>query len=438
MMSKRQSSRRSKDGVKKPRSGARGAVAGSAPASAKSSVGNGVSTVSIAPALREDAFKVPGQEEFFKRFHLSEAALTECELTWSVLAEIAKEYLATVDGRRHTGNYVAERLRALESVHSVSVRIKDPSHLMEKIVRKKRETPSREITLENYESEITDLIGIRALHLFKAEWQPVHQFIEQNWGFVEKPTANVREGDPRGLIEMFQNEGCEICEHPAGYRSVHYLIKSQPTKETVIVELQVRTIFEEGWSEIDHRVRYPYETDNTVLGELLEVFNRLAGSADEMGSFVQSLKETLARRDHDAVIVKANYEETVRTLKEQVAQLNIDARAKRELEKRVRELETRSTERAAGTIAISSGNDRAFSSISSLGLRSRADSEVTISRSLVSSPTVLNRDSVVVGLGAPKCVKCGAAIGGGLAFTYPYCSDCRPSTISGLFKSDGV
>ena len=52
----------------------------------------------------------------------------------------------------------------------------------------------------------------------------------------------------------------------------------------------MRTIFEEGWSEIDHQLRYPYDVDNVIISEYLAVFNRLAGNADEMGSFIKRLK----------------------------------------------------------------------------------------------------------------------------------------------------
>ena len=79
---------------------------------------------------------------------------------------------------------------------------------------------------------------------------------------------------------------CQIVRHPFGYRSVHYLLALKPSKNLMVAELQVRTIFEEAWSEIDHHIRYPYQADNPILGNYLEIFNRLAGSADEMGSFI--------------------------------------------------------------------------------------------------------------------------------------------------------
>ncbi len=57
----------------------------------------------------------------------------------------------------------------------------------------------------------------------------------------------------------------------------------------IFSEIQVRTIFEEGWSEIDHKVRYPNFMDNKLVSYFLTIFNRMSGSADEMGTFVNDL-----------------------------------------------------------------------------------------------------------------------------------------------------
>jgi putative GTP pyrophosphokinase len=117
------------------------------------------------------------------------------------------------------------------------------------------------------------------------------------WEVAEAPAANIRSGDSAELVRQFEDRGCVVRVHPAGYRSVHYLLKTQPTRVSHVVEVQVRTIFEEGWSEIDHQVRYPHSGGDAVLNQFVLIFNRLAGSADEMGSFIQFLKETLAERD---------------------------------------------------------------------------------------------------------------------------------------------
>jgi len=77
-------------------------------------------------------------------------------------------------------------------------------------------------------------------------------------GITEKPVANICEADPEEFITSFKQSGCMIHRHQFGYRSVHYAVIFSPSRiESTTVEIQVRTILEEVWSEIDHLIRYP-------------------------------------------------------------------------------------------------------------------------------------------------------------------------------------
>lgn len=109
------------------------------------------------------------------------------------------------------------------------------------------------------------------------------------WTPTEQVVAYYREGDEENILEAYRENNCETKKHPAGYRSIHYIISTQPTLRKIHSEIQVRTIFEEGWSEIDHKVRYPDFSDNELISYFLTIFNRMAGNADEMGSFVRNL-----------------------------------------------------------------------------------------------------------------------------------------------------
>jgi putative GTP pyrophosphokinase len=259
-------------------------------------------------------------------------------LSWADLEDIYMRHSGNIANLEPTANYIADRLRQLDEVHSLKIRIKHPEHLLEKIIRKKLSDESFEITPENYTERITDLIGLRVLHLFKEDWTYIHDFIVKTWELNEPPTANVRKGDPDELTNLFKDKGCEINEHKFGYRSVHYLVKSQPSRDLFIAELQVRTIFEEGWSEIDHRIRYPYNLDNVVLAQFLVIFNRLAGSADEMGSFIRFLKDQLETRDEEHKRALEKHKEIVTGLKEEIQKLEITRQQKEELEERLRSL----------------------------------------------------------------------------------------------------
>ena len=81
-------------------------------------------------------------------------------------------------------------------VHTVKSRIKEPDRLIEKIIRKTEDRRLKygddfQFTVDNYKNEINDLIGIRVIHIFKDQWQAIHEFIMKTWNVIEV-TANVR------------------------------------------------------------------------------------------------------------------------------------------------------------------------------------------------------------------------------------------------------
>lgn len=202
------------------------------------------------------------------------------------------------------GRSEAERIK----VHTISTRIKDPEHLLAKIVIRKRKNDKKYYRLDktNYEKFVTDLLGIRCLVIFKADWISFHEYImskfdndvkyyikdsiadfdpdESHWYFAEEPKAHIRNGDSRGIYEGVLSPDC-IMDGKI-YRAVHYIIKYKG----IYLEIQLRTLFEESWSEIDHAIAYPYYIDDAILCEYTELLNRLAGLADEMGGFFQRLK----------------------------------------------------------------------------------------------------------------------------------------------------
>src|SRR5438876_274426 len=167
----------------------------------------------------------------------------------------------------------------------------------------------------------------------------------ETWGrdfLHETPIAYIRKGDAGAVIDAQKAAGCRVEEHRWGYRSVHYLIRSRPAKVARITELQVRTLFEEGWSEIDHQVRYPRASDNPLLGELTVIFNRLAGFADEMGSFIKIMSVHLAEqsiRQREAEQQLALTQEKVNKL---IKQSKASAKEKEELEREVKKLREQS------------------------------------------------------------------------------------------------
>ncbi|MBD8804566.1 RelA/SpoT domain-containing protein [Pseudomonas syringae] len=232
-------------------------------------------------------------QDFLSRNRIDADTWEAADIEWSALVEIFDDHRRRVGQLEDAADFFVKRMQAFEGVHSVRWRVKDPDHLIEKIIRKRAENPKIErymtISAENYHAVVTDLIGVRALHLFKDDCIAIHDQVVEIWELHEPAVSYVREGDREDLsCELSAREiGPKV--HPAGYRSIHYVLKTKPGLREILVEVQVRTVFEEGWSEIDHKVRYPNFTSNPQIENVLKIFNRLAGSADEIGGFIKGL-----------------------------------------------------------------------------------------------------------------------------------------------------
>ena len=247
--------------------------------------------------------------EFLKRYNMTEADFQAAKISWREQKAIYQDYCKIEGKLREIGkDFVDEYLYDIEraGIHSYRYRIKEPGHLLEKIIRKRDEQEGKfaKIDRYNYYKYITDLIGIRVFFLYREDWIHFHSYIttvfENNpdlyikdriedfdedashYYIAERPKVYRRNGDSR----IYDDDLIEI-RSDGIYRSLHYIIKYKG----YYVEIQGRTLFEEGWSEIDHDIVYPYFKDDEMLNDFSTLLNRLSGMADEMSSYFRRMKE---------------------------------------------------------------------------------------------------------------------------------------------------
>ena len=264
------------------------------------------------------------REEFLKQYNMDEACFEKARIPWEELAAIYEDYLSIEEELRRIGKeFVNDYLYDIEKagIHSYRYRTKNPGHLLEKIIRKRNEHPERFAAIDrtNYYKYITDLIGIRVFFLYREDWIHFHRYIttvfENNphcyvenriadfdenpdhFYIAERPKVYRRNGDTRiyddSLIDI-KSDGI--------YRSLHYIIKYRG----YYVEIQGRTLFEEGWSEIDHDIVYPYYKDDVMLTDFSTLLNRLSGMADEMSSYFRRMRSVRQEmeEEHDKIAGK--------------------------------------------------------------------------------------------------------------------------------------
>lgn len=171
---------------------------------------------------------------------------------------------------------------ATPSVHSVKSRLKDIGHLRHKIHRK--QAGEHPITAENLFNRVTDLAGVRVLHLYQEQSKAIHAAIidkvetQRDWVFDEPPKAYTWDPEAQGF---FASMGLEVHVKDSFYTSVHYLVRPRADSQHCC-EIQVRTLFEEIWGEVDHTLNYPTPTDNVACREQLRVLTKVVGAGSRL------------------------------------------------------------------------------------------------------------------------------------------------------------
>jgi ppGpp synthetase/RelA/SpoT-type nucleotidyltranferase len=149
-----------------------------------------------------------------------------------------------------------------EAVYTVKHRLKNPNRLIEKIASSNDQLRKGRVAIDhtNFRVRINDLLGIRIVSLRLADLEKLKAYLsslrdEKKLVFIQGPSEK-----RTFLIRPIDDAAADM--QYSGYSSIHYVVKLgaalRPPKElsNLRAELQLRTILEEAWGEIDHRYRY--------------------------------------------------------------------------------------------------------------------------------------------------------------------------------------
>jgi ppGpp synthetase/RelA/SpoT-type nucleotidyltranferase len=145
-------------------------------------------------------------------------------------------------------------------VHSISSRCKDRSSFEKKVTKK-----------NHYKNllDITDLAGIRIITHYSDDVDTIAKVIEKEFDIDRNNSI-----DKRIVLDPDR----------FGYLSLHYVAKLKSTRsklqeyseyEGLKVEIQIRSILQHTWAEIEHDIGYKNEIE--VPGPIKRKFSRLAG-----------------------------------------------------------------------------------------------------------------------------------------------------------------
>jgi len=157
-------------------------------------------------------------------------------------------------------------------VHLVAARAKSPDSVREKIQRKGYKRPSR---------QLTDKIGIRVITYYRDDVDKAVEILRNYFEVHGKKSVDKRTA--LGLTSF-------------GYRSVHLFAYPKRRKlpleyleiADVWCEIQVRSLLEHGWAEIEHEV--VYKSGTTYPKHFSRQFAALAGALEILDSEFLSLR----------------------------------------------------------------------------------------------------------------------------------------------------
>lgn len=189
------------------------------------------------------------------------------------------------DSLRESTQLLIQRLLKLQnlSTHQINSRLKQKKSLEEKIIR------------ENYKysslDEITDIVGLRIITYFEDEIDVIANLIEKEFEIDRINSTDKRIHE----INKF------------GYRSLHYIVEYNHSRlklseyskfENLKIEIQIRSILQHSWAEIEHDIGYKGE--NEIPNSAKRTFFRVAALLEQADIEFNKLKKEIS-----------NYEEIV-------------------------------------------------------------------------------------------------------------------------------
>ena len=163
--------------------------------------------------------------------------------------------------------------------HTITYRIKDETRFIEKIDKENKnlDAGSSPINVKNFQERIGDLLGVRLICLRLADIKILEAYFEflikeKIFTYIEEPKQKrsfILPIDPGEATNDDRNLMY------SGYSSIHYQITlgdgldAPHELKGLQIEIQLRTILEEAWGEIDHKYRYAYSRSGAVLPEYI-------------------------------------------------------------------------------------------------------------------------------------------------------------------------
>ncbi len=165
-------------------------------------------------------------------------------------------------------------------IHSIEARPKKPDNLKRKL---ERAVPPYTDPLK----QVTDLSGVRIITYFPTDVDEAAEIVNKTFSIDEENSVDKRKHEPTQF----------------GYSSLHYVVQLDDTRKGQVeyqrfanlkCEIQIRSILQHAWAEIEHD--FQYKTDIDIPVEIRRRFAALSGLLEIADREFESI-----RREEDQI-----------------------------------------------------------------------------------------------------------------------------------------
>ena len=166
-------------------------------------------------------------------------------------------------------------------IHNMQSRIKSIKSIIEKLSRKELD-----ISIESAKSNLFDIAGIRVVCYYIEDIYVIARMLTQ-----------------QDDIELIKETDYIKNPKQNGYRSLHLVVKVpvffSSGKETVPVEIQIRTIAMDFWASLEHQLRYKNidEIPPSVVAELQHCADTIADTDRRMQRIYKTIEQYSSDND---------------------------------------------------------------------------------------------------------------------------------------------
>jgi putative GTP pyrophosphokinase len=186
------------------------------------------------------------------------------------------------DAAAAVGRVIEQALKSRDiRVHSVQFRAKEPASFGRKASEPSESNPEQPKYRDPLK-EVTDLSATRVITFFPRTIELIDQMLREEFEILERSDKSI------DLLE----------EERFGYQSVHYLVRLNRARSSLpeyrrfdgaTTEVQVRTILQHAWAEIEHDIQY--KSSAAIPRDIRRRFMALAGMLELADREFQAIQD---------------------------------------------------------------------------------------------------------------------------------------------------